>query len=51
MPFDWSYELGALAQVVLIDVALAGDNAVVVGLAASRGGGVGDVVSRISSAF
>jgi YjbE family integral membrane protein len=35
MPFDWTYELGALAQVVLIDLALAGDNAVVVGLAAS----------------
>ncbi|MBV8616712.1 MAG: YjbE family putative metal transport protein [Acetobacteraceae bacterium] len=35
MPLDWSHELGALAQVVLIDVALAGDNAVVVGLAAS----------------
>jgi YjbE family integral membrane protein len=35
MLFDWTHELGALAQVVLIDVALAGDNAVVVGLAAS----------------
>jgi YjbE family integral membrane protein len=35
MPFDWTNELGALAQVVLIDVALAGDNAVVVGLAAA----------------
>ena len=35
MPFDWTYEFGALAQVVLIDLALAGDNAVVVGLAAS----------------
>lgn len=35
MPFAWTHELGALAQVVLIDVALAGDNAVVVGLAAS----------------
>ncbi|HJS85437.1 MAG TPA: YjbE family putative metal transport protein [Acetobacteraceae bacterium] len=35
MSFDWSHELGALAQVVLIDVALAGDNAVVVGLAAA----------------
>ncbi len=33
MPFDWTNELGALAQVVLIDVTLAGDNAVVVGLA------------------
>ncbi len=35
MPFNWTNELGALAQVVLIDVALAGDNAVVVGLAAA----------------
>ncbi len=35
MPLDWTHELGALAQVVLIDVALAGDNAVVVGLAAA----------------
>ncbi|MEO8715154.1 MAG: YjbE family putative metal transport protein [Acetobacteraceae bacterium] len=33
MPFAWSHELAALAQVVLIDVALAADNAVVVGLA------------------
>lgn len=33
MPFDWTTELAALAQVVLIDVALAGDNAIVVGLA------------------
>lgn len=33
MPFAWSQELAALAQVVLIDVALAADNAVVVGLA------------------
>ncbi|HET6184596.1 MAG TPA: YjbE family putative metal transport protein [Acetobacteraceae bacterium] len=31
----WSQDLAALAQVVLIDVALAGDNAVVVGLAAA----------------
>ncbi len=30
---DWTQDLVALAQVVLIDVALAGDNAVVVGLA------------------
>ncbi len=29
----WTHELAAIAQVVLIDVALAGDNAVVVGLA------------------
>ncbi len=29
----WTHDLAALAQVVLIDVALAGDNAVVVGLA------------------
>lgn len=33
MAFAWSHDLAALAQVVLIDVALAGDNAVVVGLA------------------
>ena len=30
---DWTQDLVALAQVVMIDVALAGDNAVVVGLA------------------
>jgi YjbE family integral membrane protein len=30
---DWVQDLAALAQVVMIDVALAGDNAVVVGLA------------------
>jgi YjbE family integral membrane protein len=30
---DWTQDLAALAQVVMIDVALAGDNAVVVGLA------------------
>src|SRR6202021_912656 len=30
---DWTQDLGALAQVIMIDVALAGDNAVVVGLA------------------
>ena len=30
---DWTQDLLALAQVVMIDVALAGDNAVVVGLA------------------
>jgi YjbE family integral membrane protein len=30
---DWTQDLVALAQVVLIDVALAGDNAVVVGMA------------------
>jgi YjbE family integral membrane protein len=30
---DWTQDLTALAQVVMIDVALAGDNAVVVGLA------------------
>jgi YjbE family integral membrane protein len=30
---DWSQDLVALAQVVMIDVALAGDNAVVVGMA------------------
>ena len=29
----WTHELAAIAQVVLIDIALAGDNAVVVGLA------------------
>jgi YjbE family integral membrane protein len=33
MAIAWSHDLAALAQVVLIDVALAGDNAVVVGLA------------------
>ncbi len=33
MPFAWTHELAALGQVVLIDVALAADNAVVVGLA------------------
>ncbi len=32
---DWTQDLIALAQVVMIDVALAGDNAVVVGLAVS----------------
>ena len=32
----WSHDLAALAQVVMIDVALAGDNAVVVGLAVAR---------------
>ncbi|HEX2941820.1 MAG TPA: YjbE family putative metal transport protein [Rhodopila sp.] len=32
---DWTQDLLALAQVVLIDVALAGDNAVVVGMAVS----------------
>lgn len=32
---DWTQDLVALAQVVMIDVALAGDNAVVVGLAVS----------------
>ena len=31
----WSSDLTVLAQVVMIDVALAGDNAVVVGLAVS----------------
>ncbi len=30
---DWAQDLAALAQVVMIDVALAGDNAVVVGMA------------------
>ena len=30
---DWTQDLVALAQVVMIDVALAGDNAIVVGLA------------------
>src|ERR1700692_654564 len=30
---DWTQDLVALAQVMMIDVALAGDNAVVVGLA------------------
>jgi YjbE family integral membrane protein len=30
---DWSQDLVALAQVILIDLALAGDNAIVVGLA------------------
>ncbi|WP_428484362.1 YjbE family putative metal transport protein [Rhodopila sp.] len=30
---DWTTDLAALAQVVMIDVALAGDNAVVVGMA------------------
>src|SRR6201998_2185450 len=30
---DWTQDLVALAQVVMIDVALAGDNAVVVGIA------------------
>jgi predicted tellurium resistance membrane protein TerC len=30
---DWTQDLLALAQVVMIDVALAGDNAVVVGMA------------------
>src|SRR6201996_5413010 len=30
---DWTQDLIALAQVIMIDVALAGDNAVVVGLA------------------
>jgi YjbE family integral membrane protein len=30
---DWTQDLAALAQVVMIDVALAGDNAVVVGMA------------------
>src|ERR1700686_4609869 len=30
---DWTQDLVALAQVVMIDVALAGDNAVVVGMA------------------
>lgn len=33
MPLAWSQELAALAQVVLIDITLAADNAVVVGLA------------------
>jgi YjbE family integral membrane protein len=33
MPLSWTTDLAALAQVVLIDVALAGDNAIVVGLA------------------
>ncbi len=33
MPLAWSQELAALAQVVLIDVTLAADNAIVVGLA------------------
>ena len=33
---DWTQDLVALAQVVMIDVALAGDNAVVVGLAVRR---------------
>ena len=33
MAIVWTHDLAALAQVVLIDVALAGDNAVVVGLA------------------
>ena len=46
MPFDWSHELGALVQVVLIDVALAGDNAVVVGLAALSLLLAEDVLSR-----
>jgi YjbE family integral membrane protein len=32
---DWTQDLVALAQVVMIDVALAGDNAIVVGLAVS----------------
>src|ERR1700677_4392818 len=32
---DWTQDLVALAQVIMIDVALAGDNAVVVGLAVS----------------
>src|SRR6201992_2211824 len=30
---DWTQDLVALAQVIMIDVALAGDNAIVVGLA------------------
>ncbi len=30
---DWTHDLLALAQVILIDVALAGDNAIVVGMA------------------
>ncbi len=30
---DWTYDLLALAQVIMIDVALAGDNAIVVGMA------------------
>jgi YjbE family integral membrane protein len=30
---DWAQDLAALAQVVMIDVALAGDNAVIVGMA------------------
>lgn len=33
MPLAWSQELAALAQVILIDITLAADNAVVVGLA------------------
>ena len=33
---DWTQDLVALAQVVMIDVALAGDNAVVVGLAVAQ---------------
>ena len=33
MDFNLTHDLAALAQVVLIDIALAGDNAVVVGLA------------------
>jgi YjbE family integral membrane protein len=36
MPYAWSHDLAALAQVVMIDVALAGDNAIVVGLAVAR---------------
>src|SRR3569833_606952 len=30
---DWTHDLVALAQVIMIDVALAGDNAIVVGMA------------------
>jgi YjbE family integral membrane protein len=33
LPDIWTHDLAALAQVVMIDVALAGDNAVVVGMA------------------
>jgi YjbE family integral membrane protein len=33
LPDFWTHDLAALAQVVMIDVALAGDNAVVVGMA------------------
>jgi predicted tellurium resistance membrane protein TerC len=32
---DWARDLAALAQVIMIDIALAGDNAVVVGMAVS----------------